>query len=74
MKAAMAAHEQELRVAAKQLQNAALVSERRYFRGVPTDALWQTSEDRVELVIKDRETSVLRYPCAHCPSYFHVAQ
>jgi len=60
MQAAMVAHEQQLRITAKQLQNEALLSERRYFRGVPTDALWQTSEDRVELVVKERETSLLR--------------
>jgi hypothetical protein len=29
-------------------------------RGVPTAALWETSEDRVEIIVKDRETSLLR--------------
>jgi len=57
---AIAAHEQQLRVTAKELQNDALLKERRYFRGVPTAALWETSEDRVEIIVKDRETSLLR--------------
>ena len=47
---ALEAHEAELREAARQMQNEALLRERRYFRGLPVKAVWQTSEERVELV------------------------